>query len=443
MQGTLVIAAALTLIAGVAGADTLELTDGRVFEGTYLGGNGHTVKFRIGQQTIVVDSEQVASLWLGKGGGGAPAQAPAAAPAPAPAPAPADLSIPAGTSLLVRMVDGVSSEIHPAGHRFSCQLDAPLTVNGAVVAPAGTLAYGRLDDAAKAGRMAGQAELRLVLTDIVIAGRRIPILTKDYGVKGERQGTVKKTAVGAGIGAIAGGKKGAKTGAAVGLGVAALTKGKQVKVPSGTLIEFRLLQAATVPGVLVRDAKARPAAPPAPRPTPQPAPRPAAPAAAHETQATVMSGTMLLVRMRDSVDSKRHRPGQRFSAMVETPVTVRGQVAIPQGAMVYGELQESKRGGRLLGRAELKVRLTEVVIGSDRYPLRTGGYEAKGERQGTLAKTGVGAGIGAIAGGKKGAKTGAAVGLGVAVLTGGKQVKIPSGTLLEFQLRQPVTIRIP
>jgi hypothetical protein len=55
-----------------------------------------------------------------------------------------------------------------------------------------------------------------------------------------------------------------------------------------------------------------------------------------------------------------------------------------------------------------------------------------------------GAIIGAIAGGGKGAAIGAAAGGGtgaaVQVLTKGPQVKVPSETLLEFRLQQPVTV---
>jgi outer membrane lipoprotein SlyB len=53
-------------------------------------------------------------------------------------------------------------------------------------------------------------------------------------------------AIGAAIGAIAGGGKGAAIGAGVGAGsgtvVQAVTKGKQIKVPSETKLDFRLQQ---------------------------------------------------------------------------------------------------------------------------------------------------------------------------------------------------------
>ena len=55
-----------------------------------------------------------------------------------------------------------------------------------------------------------------------------------------------------------------------------------------------------------------------------------------------------------------------------------------------------------------------------------------------------GAVIGAIAGGGKGAAIGAAAGAGagtgVQALTKGEQIKLPSETLLEFQLKAPLTV---
>ena len=55
-----------------------------------------------------------------------------------------------------------------------------------------------------------------------------------------------------------------------------------------------------------------------------------------------------------------------------------------------------------------------------------------------------GAVIGAIVGGGKGAAIGAGVGAGagtaVQVMTRGEQVHVPSETLLEFSLDQPVTV---
>jgi hypothetical protein len=131
-----------------------------------------------------------------------------------------------------------------------------LNVNGALVARKGTDVYGRLSEAQGAGHLSGSAELQLELTRMVIDGHDYPLVSSDYTLQGKGRGsnTAKKVGGGAVLGAIigaaAGGGKGAAIGAAAGGGAGAavnvLTRGQQVKVPSETLLEFRLQQPATV-----------------------------------------------------------------------------------------------------------------------------------------------------------------------------------------------------
>ena len=166
------------------------------------------------------------------------------------------ITIPAGQTLLVRMIDGVDSAKNQVGDVFHATLETDLYVNGTFVAKKGTDVYGRLANAQEAGHLSGSAELQLELTRIVIDGRDYPLVSSDYSMKGQGRGsdTAKKVGggaiVGAIIGAIAGGGKGAAIGAgagsAAGAGVQIFTRGQQVKVPSETLLEFRLQQPATV-----------------------------------------------------------------------------------------------------------------------------------------------------------------------------------------------------
>lgn len=169
------------------------------------------------------------------------------------------VTVPAGTRLLVRMVDGVDSSKQKVGYRFTADLETNLQVGDLVVAPGGTTVYGRLANAKSAGNMSGGAELTLELTDIVINGTAHPLLTSTYEVRSQGKGsnTAKKIVGGAGLGALIGGLAGGGKGAAIGLGagaatgtaVSAATKGKQVSVPSESLLEFRLAQPATLPVV--------------------------------------------------------------------------------------------------------------------------------------------------------------------------------------------------
>jgi hypothetical protein len=263
----LIAAAALGLFfVGVAAADTLELKDGSVVQGRFLGGTQALVRFSVNGQVQTYNvTEIVALTFTNNYGNAAPPPAPTPAPQPqayAPAQDPAPVAangattIPAGQAMLVRMIDGVDSSKNHVGDIFRASLETDLVIGGSVVARKGTDVYGRLANAQEAGHIKGSAELQLELTRMVVNGQDYPVVSSDYTLKGKGRGanTAEKVgggaAVGAIIGAIAGGGKGAAIGAGVGAGaggaVQVFTRGQQVKVPSETLLEFRLQQPVTV-----------------------------------------------------------------------------------------------------------------------------------------------------------------------------------------------------
>ena len=165
--------------------------------------------------------------------------------------------IPAGTRILIRMVDSVDSEKQKPGYRFTASLETNLQIDNTIVAPRGTTLYGQLINAEAAGRMSGGANLTLELTDIVINGTAYPLLTSDYTVqsKGKGSKTARRILGGAGLGALIGGIAGGGTGAAIGVAagaaggtaLSAASGGQQVQIPSESLLEFRLEQPASLP----------------------------------------------------------------------------------------------------------------------------------------------------------------------------------------------------
>jgi len=178
----------------------------------------------------------------------------ASSPKPSPAPQKKMVTVPAGTTLLVRMLDTVDSSKNAVGSRFTAALETNLVVGDTVVVPKGNTVYGRLSEAKQAGRATGSSELQLELTEIVVGGTAYPLMTSDYQVKGSGSGkrSAKRILGGAGLGAAIGGiagnaGKGAAIGATVGTVGAVAQKGKSVNVPSETLLEFRLQQPASVP----------------------------------------------------------------------------------------------------------------------------------------------------------------------------------------------------
>jgi hypothetical protein len=164
------------------------------------------------------------------------------------------VTVPAGSSILVRMLDTVDSSKNPPGARFTATLETNLMVGDTVVVPKGNTVYGKLAQAKQAGRATGSSELTLELTDIVVGGTAYPLLTSDYQVKGSSSGKrsarrlLGGTGLGAAIGAIAGNAgMGAAIGATAGAVGSIAQKGQKVNVPSETLLEFRLEQPASLP----------------------------------------------------------------------------------------------------------------------------------------------------------------------------------------------------
>ncbi len=160
------------------------------------------------------------------------------------------LSIPAGERLQVRTIDAINSSQNSAGQTFRASLSAPLVSHGRVIVPSGANASILLTSARGAGRIKGNSEMEVRLASIEYKGRTYPVDSSVVAEQGKGRGkqTAVRTGIGAAagaiIGAIAGGGKGAAIGSAAGggagLGYDVFTHGQQVKIPSETILTFRL-----------------------------------------------------------------------------------------------------------------------------------------------------------------------------------------------------------
>jgi hypothetical protein len=214
---------------------------------------------------------------------------------------------------------------------------------------------------------------------------------------------------------------------------------------------------AASPSLSAPAAPARAASSPAPASTASTSTASAAPAAsrtiapppAPAAAITIPSGTMITVRMIDSIDTDVTGAGERFRASIDDPVIVDGKVAIPRGADATVQVMRVEQSGRISGSDEIALKLYDVSIDRKPYEVATEYAEVKGEGQGkrtaktTAVTTGVGAALGAIIGGGRGAAIGAGAGAatGVAVSAArGKTLRIPSETRLDFELRAPLPV---
>jgi hypothetical protein len=167
---------------------------------------------------------------------------------------------------------------------------------------------------------------------------------------------------------------------------------------------------------------------------------------------TVPAGTRVLIRTVDPIDSSKQKAGYRFTASLETNLQSDNLVVARRGTTVYGVLASASSAGKMKGSSELDLELTDIVINGTSYPLMTSAYEIKGKGEGSntakkvVGGAGLGALIGGLAGGGKGAGIGVLAGAGagtaVAATKKGQQVSIPSESLLEFRLAQPVELPV-
>jgi len=156
----------------------------------------------------------------------------------------------------------------------------------------------------------------------------------------------------------------------------------------------------------------------------------------------VPAGTRLVIRMTDSIDSRRHSAGHKFRGQLEGALVTEGVTVAPRGSFVYGTITAAQSAGRMAGKATLAMEFTDIMIDDQLYPFATEGLAAQsgGEAQRTVGRTARAAVIGGLIDGSSGARTGAKVGAGVSLLTSGESLSVPAGTLLETTLRVPLQV---
>ncbi len=181
----------------------------------------------------------------------------AATSAPASGPQTVKVTVPAGTSLQVRLGGALDTGTTSEGAAFEGTLAEALVVNGHTVAPTGSAVAGQVTHVVSSGRLSRPAELSLVLTSLAVSGgSHVEISTDAWSAKGEshKKRNIEMIGGGAGagalVGALTGGKKGAAIGGAVGAGagtgVAAATGKKEIQLAPETKLAFKLSSPVTV-----------------------------------------------------------------------------------------------------------------------------------------------------------------------------------------------------
>ena len=166
-----------------------------------------------------------------------------------------EYTMPAGTTLRLKLDSAVSSETSNVEDRVDAHLDSAVLVDGAEVLPAGSNVSGNVSSAQSAGKVKGRASLALHFTSVSAYAERYPISAR-WAAEADstKKEDAKKIGIGAGAGAILGGilggKKGAATGAVVGGGagtaVVLATEGKPIALGNGAEIAVKIANAIDV-----------------------------------------------------------------------------------------------------------------------------------------------------------------------------------------------------
>lgn len=166
---------------------------------------------------------------------------------------------------------------------------------------------------------------------------------------------------------------------------------------------------------------------------------------------TVPAGTLVRARLSETLDTAHLKDGAYFQATAAADVYQGGVLAIPRGAVLTGQVVETKKGGELGGSPTLRLDLTNINLEGKVYPVSTDVWSNKGPNKAgyTATNTIGGAAVGAIIGGILGRGAGAAIGAGVgagaglatSAATNGPRLILPTESTVDFHLATPVTVQ--
>ncbi|HTX75681.1 MAG TPA: hypothetical protein VMD29_05685 [Terracidiphilus sp.] len=175
-----------------------------------------------------------------------------AVPQPPPAPpVPVNVTIPAGTSLAIRIDQRISVKTSHVGDPFTGEVVDPVAASdGSVLIPRLTRVKGVVDAAHKRGHFKGASLLELRLTSLTLNGTDYPLRTRDLAER--KKGKGKRSAAmiggGAGLGMLVGGVAtggvgllvGGLAGGGAGAAGAGLTGNRDLDIPAETVVHFKL-----------------------------------------------------------------------------------------------------------------------------------------------------------------------------------------------------------
>jgi len=164
---------------------------------------------------------------------------------------PVSVSIPAGTTLTIRIDQHISVKTSHAGDRFTGEVvDPVLASDNRVLVPKGATVGGVVDVAHRRGHFKGRSLLELRLTSLTMNGTQYPLETRDMArsKKGKGRRSTALIAGGSGLGMLVGGLAtggvglvvGGLVGGGAGTAAAGLTGNRDIEIPAESIVHFNL-----------------------------------------------------------------------------------------------------------------------------------------------------------------------------------------------------------
>jgi type IV secretion system protein VirB10 len=178
-----------------------------------------------------------------------------------------DITVPAGTTVLLHLRSPINTKNARVGDAVYCETAFPVTQDNVMIIPSHTYVKGQITQVQRPGRIKGRAELQFHFNTLIFPdGYTVQLpgslqnvpgsdsnsmsgeegTVKANGEKGKDAGTVATTAgTGAAIGGLAahtvkGAAIGGGVGGAVGLAKVLLTRGQEIRLDTGTALEMVL-----------------------------------------------------------------------------------------------------------------------------------------------------------------------------------------------------------
>jgi len=187
---------------------------------------------------------------------GAPAPVPSdpkVSAVPLPPVIPVNTTIPAGTTLAIRIDQRINVKTSRAGDKFTGEFVNPVLANdNSVLVPKGARVGGVVDASHRRGHFKGSSLLELRLTSLTLSGTRYPLATRDIArsKKGKGRRSAAFIGGGSGLGMLVGGVAtggvglvvGGLVGGGAGTAVAGLTGNRDLDIPAESIVHFKLAE---------------------------------------------------------------------------------------------------------------------------------------------------------------------------------------------------------